>query len=109
MSNTLDIHVYAKLQTGVHEHAENLPGSWFITHGLGTPAAGTYTEVAFPSQLPYRADPVVAEEAVRQIADQLYGNRWAFIYPPEGRQDAIDRWKLKRRERVVVTEIRVWS
>lgn len=90
-------------------------GSWFITHGLGKPAAGTYTEVAFTIEEPSDSqeqivqDERVLEEVVRQVATQLYGTAWAFTYRPDQYEDAIARWGLRRRERVIVTSIEVYQ
>lgn len=108
------IDLAARLVPEVSEHAANLPGSWFITHGLGKPAQGTYTEVAFaPSAL---TDPDgepwpehVLDAAVREVAGQLYGTAWAFQYRPEQYADAIGRHALRRRERVVITDLELWT
>ena len=89
-------------------------GSWSITFGFGKPAERTYTEVAFTrdarfgaafDQLPER----VLEEVVRRVAVDLYGTAWAFTYRPDQYAEAIARWGLRRRERVVVTSIEVWG
>lgn len=89
------------------------PSSWFITHGLGTPAAGSFTEVVVPdfTDSGERVSRGDQSEIVRQVADQLYGSRWAFHYPPEKYETSIqtDYWSLWRRERVVVTGIEVYS
>lgn len=102
----------ARLVPGVDEHAADLPGSWFITHGFGKPAARTYTEVAFDpaadgdgEALPER----VAEEVTRRVAADLYGTAWAFVYRPDQYADAIGRFGLRRRERVFVTSVEVWE
>lgn len=92
------------------------PSSWFITHGSGKPAQGTYTEVRFGPDalaellvLPYPLEPgPVLEQLVREVAVQLYGTAYAFTYPPEQRDDAIDRWALRRREVVVVHDLEAW-
>lgn len=96
----------AHLVAAVDEHAADLPGSWFITHPLGGPAAGTYTEVAIEGaeRLPER----VADEVVRRVAIDLYGTRWAFHYRPDQYAGAIGRWGMRRRERVTVTGVEVW-
>lgn len=85
-------------------------GSWYITHGLGRPAAGTYTEIAFVTdvQVTDHPDPVL-EEVVRRVAVDLYETAWAYVYSPDQYEDAIARWALRRRERVIVTAIDVWS
>jgi hypothetical protein len=83
-----------------------LPGSWFITHRLGGPARNTYTEVAFDAPPP---DPLIAQEIVRRVAIDLYGTSWAFHYRPDSFEDAIGRWDMRRRERVVVTRIEVFE
>lgn len=82
------------------------PGSWFITHLLGGPAAGTYTEVQFDGT---QLDDRVLEQVVREVAGQLYGIAYAFTYRPEQYFDAIARHGLRLRERVLVEGIEVWS
>jgi len=89
--------------------AEN---TWTITHGLGKPAAGTYTEVTIGvpededgAPLPERT----VEQVVREVAQQLYGTAWAFVYGPSEYADAIKRHELRRRERVIVTDVQVWA
>lgn len=89
-------------------------GSWFITHGLGKPAAGTYTEVAIGDNA--RIDPegqpwpeAILDAAVIQVAEQLYGRAWAFHYRPEQAQDAIYRHGMRRRERVIITSLEAWE
>lgn len=103
MTTAFDIHVTARLSPfhSVPVGAQ----SWFISHGLGTPAAGTFTEVIFEGEQP---DEITAAVAVRQVADQLYSNRWAFVYRPDQYAVAIARHGMTRRERVVVTDIEVW-
>lgn len=83
------------------------PSSWFITHGLGTPAAGMFTEVTFPEGT---ADLSIQEQAeiVRTVAAQVYGNRWAFHYPPDDYHDVIENYSLVRRERITITGIEVY-
>lgn len=91
--------------------------SWFITHGFGKPAAGTYTEVAFDEGA---VDPLqthlehaeilrVLDAVVRGVAVQLYGTAFAFIYGPSEYTDAVARFELRRRERAYVTMIGVHS
>lgn len=89
-------------------------GSWFITHGNGKPAQNTYTEVAFGDNA--RIDPQgqpwpehILDAAVREVAGQLYGRAWAFHYRPDEAPDAIHRWGLRRRERVIVTSLECWA
>lgn len=85
-----------------------LHDSWFVSHGLGTPAKGLYTE--FWIRQDYDTAMVKPEhisEVVRQVANQLYGNRWAFIYPPDQFEDSIRRYGMRRRERVLITGIEV--
>lgn len=91
-------------------------GSWTVTFGFGKPAQGTYTEVAFASNVldSLRHDESVSaecvlEEVVRRVAVDLYGTAWAFVYRPDQYEQAVARWGLRRRERVVVTSIEVWS
>lgn len=114
MAETPTLSLDARLVPEVSEHAADLPGSWFITHGAGKPAQNTYTEVAFaPDALsdedgaPYPEH--VLDQAVRAVAGQLYGTAWAFHYRPDQADDAIRRWSLRRRERVVITDLEVWS
>lgn len=100
----------ARLVSDVAQEAACLPGSWYITHGFGKPAAGTYTEVALaPDVLAAEHPERTLEAAVRQIATELYGTAWAFLYPPEEYADAITRWDLRRRERVIITALEVWE
>lgn len=98
-------------------HCEPRPGSWYVTHGLGGPAAGTYTEVAFD---PGAVDPLqthldhasivrILDGIVRQTAVALYGTAWAFTYRPDEYADAIERHGMRLRERVVVDGIEVYS
>lgn len=75
------------------------PRSWSITHGIGTPAAGTYTEVVLPEALPDDVDP---GELVQHAAFETYGRAWAFDYPPERFDECVGRWGAVRRERIVV-------
>jgi len=89
---------------------------WYVTHGLGTPAGGTYTEVAFARHTPLATgippaeqSREVLEQVVRSSIRELYGNRWAFHYPPEEYGEAIGRWQLSLRERLVVTHIEWWE
>jgi hypothetical protein len=88
------------------------PSSWFITHGLGTPARGMFTEVVVPDFTDNGTKLTVWQqsEIVRTVAAQLYGRRWAFHYPPGDYESTIqtDNWSLTRRERVVVTGIGVY-
>lgn len=83
-------------------------GSWSITFGLGKSAQGTYTEVAFTRDVDRHPERVL-EEVVRRVAVDLYGTAWAFTYRPEQYAEAIARWGLRRRERVLVTSIEVWE
>lgn len=89
---------------------------WYVTHGLGSIAAGTYTEVAFATAVP-RADqtppagqpPALHREVVRRVARELYGERWSNLYPPEEYVDAVARWDMRLRERIVVTDLEAWG
>jgi hypothetical protein len=94
--------------------AADLPDSWAITHTVGGPAAGTYTEVAFGdnARIDPHGDPwpeTVLQEAVRQVAVGLYGTAWAFTYRPEQVAGAVHRHGTRRRERVVITDVECWS
>lgn len=82
------------------------PSSWFVTHGLGGPAAGTYTEVVIDDT---RHPDAVVEEAVRLVAAGLYGDTYASVYHPMWYVTAIKRHDLWRREVVVVEAIEVWA
>lgn len=85
--------------------------SWYITHGLGTPAAGTFTEVVMPDFTP-DGEPLsdaAKEAAVRQIAASLYGTAYAFIYRPDQAQRAVHAHGLVGREHVVVSAVEVWE
>jgi hypothetical protein len=95
------------------------PSSWFITHPLGTPAAGTFTEVALADDV--RAELVelhagrpevvemIVDEAVRHLAGQLYSDRWAQVYRPSQYADAIARHGMRRREWAVIAALEVLS
>jgi hypothetical protein len=91
--------------------------SWFITHGLGKPAEGTFTEVAFADDVlellaelhDEHAVEVVLDATVRMVAVQLYGQAWAFLYRPEQRDEALTRHGMRRREVVLVSALEVWS
>lgn len=83
-------------------------GAWSITFGFGKPAQNTYTEVAFRGELqtlPAR----VLDEVVHRVAADLYGTAWAFTYPPEQYEEAVARFRIRRRERVIVTRVEVWE
>jgi hypothetical protein len=94
------------------------PSSWTITHGLGKPAGGTYTEVRFADDalLDTVNNPApglprpehVLDEVVRRVARDLYGTAWAFHYRPDQYADAIRRHGLRRREVVVVESVEVY-
>ena len=111
------------------ELAVNLPpggfrivpdASWYVTHPLGKPAGGTYSELGFTQSavdsvtfsdhvaprgaLEARA---VFDELVRRIVVDLYGTAWAFHYPPDKFADAIERHGMRRRELVIVTYVDV--
>lgn len=90
------------------EHAAVQPGSWFITFGFGKPAQNTYTEVVLAPEVRDMPEHVV-DEAVRAVARELYGTAWAFHYRPEQYADAIERYGVKRRERVAITVLEVWE
>lgn len=82
--------------------------SWFVTHGFGTPAEGTYTEFLIRQDYDVNAvKPEHIDHVVREVANQLYGSRWAFIYGPEQFADSIHQYGMVRRERVLVYGIEV--
>lgn len=114
MTTAPTINVTAYLVPDITQHVANLPGSWYITHGLGKPAAGTFTEVAFGDNALIDADGQpwpewVLDAAVRHVAGQLYGDRWAFQYRPDQYEPSIERHGMRRRERVVITNVEVWT
>lgn len=82
------------------------PGSWSITHGLGGPAGGTYTEVRIDDT---RLSDQLAHEVVRRVAVDLYGTAWAFTYPPERFEHALADHGLRRREVVLVEGVEVYG
>lgn len=86
------------------------PDSWFITHGLGGPAAGMFTEVRFIYPSPEQPEHVL-DEIVRKVAFACYGTSWAFHYRPNQYKQAIqnERFSLTRREVVIVSSIEVWD
>lgn len=90
------------------DRQQPLTGSWFITHGIGTPAGGTFTEVAIdPAVLgdaPRDIARAALEQTVRELAVQLYGDSWAFTYDPQHPPA-----EPNRRELVVVTWVEVLS
>lgn len=108
-----DLVLHARLVPGVAEEAEDLPGSWYITHGFGRPAANTYTEVAFAPEVQFAEHPsAVLDRAVRQVAEELYGPRWSFLYGPQERAESIDAYRaagLRRRERVLISTVEVYE
>lgn len=91
------------------------PTSTYVTHPLGGPAGGTFTEVAFMTGAlatlpddPAERDRVI-DEVTRRLAVDLYGTKWAFTYRPDQYADAIARHGMIRRERVLVTRVEVYS
>jgi len=92
------------------EHAALQDGSWFITFGLGRPAASTYTEVVLaPSVREADLPEAVLEVVVRGVAAELYGSAYAFMYRPEQYESAIGRFSMRRRERVAVIAVEVYE
>jgi hypothetical protein len=92
------------------EHAAVQPGSWFITFGLGKPAGSTYTEVVLAPEVRAAGHPErVVDEAVRAVAAELYGTAYAFTYRPEQYTDSIEKYGMKRRERVAITALEIWE
>jgi hypothetical protein len=84
---------------------------WGITHGLGTPAAGTFTAVRVPDFTP-TGEPLTdatKEAAVLEVARSLYGTAYAFIYRPERMDDGVYRHNLRGREHVTITAVEVWA
>lgn len=90
-----------------HEHAAVQPGSWIVTHTLGGPAAGTFTEVVFVTDGTLGADhmnPDVLDVLVHEVALQLYGRHFAFVYP-SAEKAGVEEFGMQRRETVTVTDI----
>jgi hypothetical protein len=97
------------------------PGAFAITHGLGSLAGGTHTEVVFVDGTLGRRDldgdgsfrdperDALAEEVVRTVAVDLYARRWAFTYRPEQVADSVLRYGSLLRERVEVSAVEVWA
>lgn len=97
------------------------PGASVITHGLGTPAGGTHTEVWFVDGTAGARDldgdgsfrdperEALREEVVRAAAIETYGRRWAFTYRPEQVEDAVLRYGSLLRERVEVSSVEVYA
>jgi hypothetical protein len=98
----------ARLVPLPREGAAPDPSSWFITHPLGGPAGGTYTEVVIEAG-PEPAPEHVVDEVVRRIARDLYGDRWAAHYAPTEYAHVVKRYGMRRRERVLVQGIEVYS
>jgi hypothetical protein len=82
--------------------------SWWITHGLGGPAAGSFTEVGFSHEAGEMPEEIL-DWVVRRVANDLYWNRWAFIYPPDEYEDAIAPYSMWRREFVRVLTVEVFD
>jgi hypothetical protein len=85
--------------------------SWYITHTLGGPAAGTFTEVVMPDFTP-DGEPLsdaTKEAAVRQVAESLYGRAYAFIYRPDQADRSVHAYRLVGREHVIVSAVEVWA
>lgn len=89
---------------------------WYVTHGLGSVAAGTYSEVAFATAVPRAGQtppaehpPTVQRDVVHRVARELYGERWSNLYPPDEYDAAVARWDMQLRERIVVTDLEAWD
>lgn len=89
--------------------SERLPTSWFVTFGFGKPAESTYTEVMFPRVITDEHPEHVLDAVVRRVAVDLYGTAWAFHYRPDQYDEAIGRYPVRLRERVVVTSVEVYQ
>jgi hypothetical protein len=105
----------AKLAERRPMHDRPDPSSWFLTHGFGKPAAGTYTEVRFaPSVIDTLAldgslhVEAILDGVVRRVAADLYGTAWAFHYRPDEYARAIEQYRLRLREVVEVSSIEVY-
>jgi hypothetical protein len=112
MTESLTVNVHARLDIPAPWPGGG-PAStlWAITHGLGTPAAGTFTAVRVPDFTP-DGDPLpdaAKEAAVRQVAESLYGRAYAFIYSPARIEEGVYRHNLRGREHVTITAVEVWE
>jgi hypothetical protein len=58
-------------------------GSWFVTHGIGSPAADMYSTVEIPTDL--GVPEWNLEIVVAKAATEVYRDRFAFVYPPDRR------------------------
>lgn len=96
-------------------------GSSVITHGLGTLAGNTHTEVSFVDGSAGARDldgdgsfrdperEALREEVVRAVAGDLYSRRWAFTYRPEEVEESVLRYGSILRERVEVSAVEVYA
>lgn len=93
------------------------PLVWAITHGLGTVAGGTHTEVSIdpgavdPLQTHLDRDRIarLLDDLVRSVAREAYGTRWSFHYRPDEVDASVLAFGSKVRERIEVTAIELWS
>jgi hypothetical protein len=99
-----------------------MSGTHAITHGLGSIAGGTHTEVAFVDGSCGNRDltgdgsfrdpqrEALRESIVRQVADDLYGaGHYAFTYQPAQVEESVLRYGYTVRERVEVSSVEVWA
>lgn len=90
---------------------------WYITFGLGSTAAKTFTRVEVQDN-PWRAihaeaatahPEAIIDDLVRRLATDLYGDSWANVYRPEQADDSVFRHYSQIREHVFITFVEVWS
>jgi hypothetical protein len=75
--------------------------SWYITFGFGGEWGGHYTEIRVPAHL----SPTTQEEVSRLAAFDRYGKVWAFQYAPEQFERCIQKYGMKLREVLDLTEV----
>lgn len=102
-------------------NAEHDPGAYAITHGLGSLAGGTHTEVAFVDGSLGAVDLTgdgsftdperdrLADEVVRTVAAALYDRRYAFTYRPDRVERSVLRHGSVLRERVEVSDVVIYG
>jgi hypothetical protein len=85
------------------------PGAYAVTHGLGSFAGGSHTEVAFTDSSAGGLSVAVADEVVRAVANALYARSWAFTYSPDQVPNSVLRYGSILRERVEVSDVQVYA
>jgi hypothetical protein len=97
-------------------------GTHAITHGLGSIAGGTHTEVAFADGSCGNRDltgdgsfrdperEALRDDIVRAVADHLYGaGHYAFTYRPDRVADGVLRHGSVVREHVEVSDVVIYA